>query len=211
MERNYTLLLKQYNELKSKYETLLSELKGNEGSQCGGITVNINGNYWGGGNYVDFNSANSAGNSGGNGGSNETSNLSSMGYFMVYPDYFVYDISNITTYFIIITIHNELNESVTISNMTLYVDGTDSMNSSTALNADYPINATDDIVLTLFPGTDLGYVTSLGNYFRPLTLYFNGTISTNITSIGLVITYNYGNDVSTINYTLNIGGSLNNT
>ena len=185
--------------------SLLKELS-NSKAQCSLTIANVSGsNYWSGGcsGYV----ANQGSTNNVNG---DTSSSNVVGYFVIYPNYFVYEVSNLTTYFILLTIHNGLNESVTISNITLSINGADPVNASITLMSIYPSNSGDDVMIALFPGSDLGYITSLGNYFTLMAIYFNETLPINITSVGISIVYEYGNNSIITSYEFNIGENLNN-
>lgn len=146
-----------------------------------------------------------------NNANNGTFSSKSVGYFVIYPNYFIYEVANLTTYFVILTIHNGLNGSVTISNITLLINGADPINTSITLMTTYSSNYIDDIVIVLFPGTDLGYVTSPSNYFMPMTIYFNETLPINIIDVGISVMYEYGNGSITTDYKLHVDGNLNNT
>ncbi len=200
LKRNYTLLFQQYEELQSKYEQLLN--KAVQYSCVNDVYATSTTNSLQG---TLANSQNTTLNN-----SNNT-NTSPLGYdydsLFMYPSYFTYEISNISTFFIVLTIHNGLNTTVTLYNITIYVNN-DVIGNAT-IGATYSVNSTDDILIALFPGTRIGESSSLGNYFNNEVILFNSTLPTNITAINVLIGYGYGNKTFTYSYAINQSTMLN--
>jgi hypothetical protein len=206
LKANYTALLHRYEQLRNNYETLLAELSRNNSVYCPPQT-SINITYitptGTSGNYAI------SGKSGGTEstvGNNATTNQ--QGFLLLYPNYFVYEVSNLSTYFIIITIRNDLNGTVELYNVTMFINGDgDAVVSNATVNVQYGYNATDDVMITLFPGTKIGEVTSLNDYFNEELLIFNSTIPINVTSIMVTIYYGYGGNITDYEYIVNLDGN----
>ena len=206
LKRNYTLLLQQYEELQSKYEQLL-----NRNSQVNQQFTNQNAcidiTY-----ITPITNLLQEGSASSQNGAFNTSNsvrasINNYGSLLIYPNYFVYEVSNLSTFFVVLTIHNGLNTTVTLYNVTVYVDG-DAFGNAT-IDAAYNVNSTDDVLITLFPGTRIGELASLGNYFSDELVSFNSTLPINITAVNILISYGYGNETFTYSYTVNQGATLN--